>query len=304
MPVRSLLRRRLLGVSLLFLGLTPTSARADEVAACVEAYDAAQVLRSAGSLVAARDKLLLCGRDTCPDVVQSSCTTWLDEVERSMPTVVFHVRGPTGDDAVDVTVWIDGDLWSKGFDGRAVAVDPGVHNLRFELGDQSVETRVVIQEGVKNRLISVEFGKPKATDVEPAKAPGVEPTAPVEPVAPTRAAERVTDRAGPPTLVYVLGGVGLVGISAFTAFGMSFDGQYEDLLRCSPGCDPDDVDRASSTRTLAVVSGAIGVVSLGAATVLWLSAPSDARADGLTSASGMSLRLAPGTAMGAWTGRF
>jgi hypothetical protein len=301
MPVRSLSSSRLLGVALLFLGLSPTSACADEVAACVEAYDAAQVLRRAGSLVAARDKLLLCGRDTCPDVVQSSCTTWLDEVDRSMPTVVFHGRGPKGDDAVDVTVWIDGDLWSKGLDGRAVAVDPGVHNLRFELGDQSVEMRVVIQEGVKNRLISVEFGKSEATELAPAKPPAVEP---VEPVAPTRAAEPLPDRAGPPTLVYVLGGVGLVGLSAFTAFGMSFDGQYEDLLRCSPGCDPEDVDRASSTRTLAVVSGAIGVVSLGAATVLWLSTPSDARADGLTSVSGMSLRLAPGAAMGAWTGRF
>ncbi len=302
MPVRSSSSRRLLGTLLLSIGLTPTSALADDVAACVDAYDAAQVLRRAGSLVAARDKLLLCGRDTCPDVVQSSCTTWLDEVDRSMPTVVFHVRGPKGDDAVDVAVWVDGQLLSKGLDGRAVAIDPGVHNLRFELGDQSVETRVVVQEGVKNRLVSVEFGKPQAP--EPVAPPTVEPTASVDPGASTRTVDPVPDRPGPPTLTYVLGGVGLLGLGAFAAFGMSFDGQYEDLQQCTPGCDSDDVDRASRTRTLAIVSGAVGVVSLGAAAVLWLGGAGDARPGDPSPAPGVSVRLAPGAAMGAWTGRF
>lgn len=283
--------------------LQPHEAVAGDVAACVEAYDAAQVLRRDGSLTAAREKLVVCGQSHCPQVVQTACATWLDEVEHSIPTIVFHALGPDGQDAVAVSVSMDGKPLLDALDGRAVRVDPGVHVLRFEMeGEPPVEMRVVIQEGVKNRLIEVQIGeKPEPVPLAP-PAPSVSTQPrPVEP--PPRLAPR-TDDDGPPTLAYVLGGAGVVGIGAFTALALSFDGQYEDLQACSPGCPQDDVDSAASTRRWALASGAFGVAALGTAAALWLGSGSAKGETEQAPTSGVGIAVVPEGVVGGWSARF
>ena len=67
-------------------------------------------------------------------------------------------------------------------------------------------------------------------------------------------------------LAYVFGGVGLVGLGAFTYFGTQFDSKLNDMDSCKPNCPQSEADDASSTRTMAFVSAGVGVVSLGIAT--------------------------------------
>src|SRR5262245_34728299 len=71
---------------------------------CLEAYSAAQELRLSGSLLAARDKLLVCSQVGCPGPIVNDCSGWLGEVEAAVPTAVFAVSDEHGRDIVDASI--------------------------------------------------------------------------------------------------------------------------------------------------------------------------------------------------------
>ena len=58
--------------------------------------------RRSGKLLAARAALLACSREICPDAVRGDCVDWLEDVNRSVPSVVVTARD-CGVDVVDVT---------------------------------------------------------------------------------------------------------------------------------------------------------------------------------------------------------
>ncbi len=256
--------------------LSVQAAAADDKQACLDSYDKAQTMRQAGQLIEAHQALLVCVRNVCPAIIRRDCTQWLGEVEEATPSVVISAKRPDGQDAVDVTVTVDGKPFVSQLDGKSVPINPGVHNFHFEFeGAEPIDQRIVISEATKNRPISVEF---KAAGKEP-EAGGTAGEAPTEQQGQgTPGQDMGTSRRKPPTLAYVLGGVGLAGLGGLTYFGLKFDSELNDMDKCKPFCPQSDADHASTTRVLALVSGGVGVVSLGVATYLFLAPPGAAKA--------------------------
>lgn len=278
-----------LAAVILTLGVA-TSSRADDKQVCLEAYDKAQTLRQDDKLVAAREQLLVCARNECPGILRKDCTQWLSEVDASMPTVVLAVQDSEGQDLVDVTVTVDGEPFATQIDGKAVPVDPGVHTFRFEAeGAEPVEEKVVIHEGAKNRTIEINLGGGGGEETGGGGAGG---------------SVDLEDAKGNRTLAYVFGGVGLAGLGAFTYFGTQFDSKLDDMDACKPNCTQSQADDAAGTRTLAFVSAGVGVVSLGIATYLYLSSPSQEKAEEVSSVPRVDLMPVRGGAVGAVGGRF
>lgn len=220
--------------------------------ACISAHSEGQASRKDGKLRAARAKFLLCSNEACPGVIRKDCTGWLGEVEASLPTLVFEVKGPSGRDTSDVRVYEDGELLREGLTGQAVAVDPGERVFRFEVeGAEPREETVLVREGDKGRRVRISF------------APGDE------------GGEGPAGKgSGAPAAAYVAGAVGLVGLASFTTFGLLGQSQKGELEeRCAPNCTDDEVSGVRTKFLVADVSLGVGVVGLGVAAYLFLSAP-------------------------------
>jgi hypothetical protein len=234
------------------LMVTGTSrlARADVVDVCVEAAASGQKLQHAGQLGAARTAFLACDKTECPSEVRAVCDGLLNRVEASMPSVIFVARDAAGNDLVGVRVRVDGTPVAESLEGKAVAIDPGPHTLRFEhAGDSSVEQDILIREAEKYRSVVVVF---------PAIA-----KASAAPRTPRSAGRRI------PVLAVMLGGVGVGFMGAFAALDVDGQGRY-DACRATP-CSTSTVDSLSIERGLAWGALGIGVASLGIAAWIFLS---------------------------------
>jgi hypothetical protein len=142
----------------------------------------AQQLRSAHQLVEAREQLKACAAGACPLVVQSDCASWLTDVERSLPTVVFIAKSAANADVLDVTVSADGKPIVSKLDGLSVPINPGLHTFHFEgPGGTVADRQVLVREGEKNQAIeaTLSMGPPPPPRPQPpppeAKARGSEP---------------------------------------------------------------------------------------------------------------------------------
>jgi len=126
----------------------------DEKQACVAAYEQGQFLKKEGKLRASREKLRTCARDVCPALVRNDCVTWLEQLERTVPSVVIEAKR---DDA-DITaarVTLDGNVVATRLDGKAIELEPGEHAIRIEPEEGApMDRTIVVREGEKNRVIS------------------------------------------------------------------------------------------------------------------------------------------------------
>jgi hypothetical protein len=245
-----------LGVAWLFFAFAagaPTSARADDQAACTKSYENAQILKKNRQYIAARRELLVCLRE-CPAVVQRECGRWFDGLESVVPSIVIHTEA-AGEDRSDVKVEIDGKVLAERVDGKGIDVDPGQHDLTFSLaGFPSVKKNIVMHEGEQLRVIRVLFEKPEAG------AKVVAPPAMYRPV---------------PAAVYVAGGIGVAGIIGFAAFGSFANSQrdhYENS--CSPHCVDAAVNAVHTNYLIADISLGVGLAALATGAVIWLVRPS------------------------------
>jgi hypothetical protein len=195
--------------------------------------------------------------------VKTVCDRLLSAVEASTPTLIVSARTADGQDVVAAHVLADGTPLVDSLDGKAIAMDPGPHVLRFAReGAAPIELHVVVREGEKNRLVAVTF--PAPTDRPDGGEPG--------PSRPT------------PVVVYVLAGVGIVSLAAFGYLAIHGQSKYSE---CDPhGCSPGTVDGLTVDRYLAFAALGVGVATLGAAAYLWVTRP--ARAP-----QGLALALAP-----------
>jgi hypothetical protein len=233
-------------VPILLVTLIASRAAADKQA-CLTAHEEAQKLRTDNKLRAAREKLLVCAANACPPLVKMDCTKWLPEVDRDLPTIIVRAKTDAGDDVADVRVLLDGAEVAKFLDGKPLAIDPGAHTIRLErAGADAREQQIVIAAGDKNRIVEAVFHEDKP------------PPPPVPEV-----------KASP--LPWILAGVGVVGIAGFAAFGLSARSRLSELRdTCAPSCDPSEKRSIQTQLVLADVSLAIGVISLGVATYLFL----------------------------------
>jgi hypothetical protein len=159
-------RTRLLVSLLALLGARP--ARAD-VDACVTAHTETQEARLRGALRSARDQALRCVQTSCPALVRSDCASWLNELEASLPSMVFVVRDGLGHDIPDAELDIDGVARGRA-DGRPVELDPGVVRVRVAAqGHAAKVLSLIAAEGERRRLVMVTLAD-AAPSVEAARA--------------------------------------------------------------------------------------------------------------------------------------
>lgn len=256
---RGALRSRLLLLLSTFAQVTalavPSTAHATEPdkAVCAESYRSAQTQRKSGNLRRAREALIQCASDRCPSVMQPDCMRWLTEVEAAMPSLTFAATGESGKDVTDVHVSMDGETLTHELDGKAIPVDPGSHTLRFERANaEPIEQPIIVHEGEKARVVSVTWVQKS-------------------PVALFREETVKREKSGPPTLTWVFGGVGLAGVATFAVLGLTGLNRRANLEKeCFGNCDQSQVDSVKHQFLAADIALGAGALSLGVATVLWL----------------------------------
>lgn len=219
--------------------------------ACVNAFVEAQKLRKSGSLVKARSELVTCAQNSCPEVVRDKCVAWLPEVEAETPSVILVAKTRDGSDLTDVEVRIDEENGTHRIDGQSISLDPGEHLFVFQRGAERKEERVVLSARLKDRRVEVSFGKLEE---------------------PKRVATRPKPRKkSVPVGVYVLGSVGVVALGSFGYFGLTALSDKKELEEdCAPGCTQDQKKSVDTKLLIADISLGVAVVSLGAATWIFL----------------------------------
>ncbi len=259
----------------------PDRARADGPTAneCIKASEDGLALRDRGKLRDARRSFVTCASDSCPKALRIDCARWLEDVDGSLPTVVFGAKDGRGADLFDVTVLVDGDRVVGHEQGKALPLDPGPHTIRFERKDRKpVEERVLLRAGERNRPIIAQFGDPPADkgdkgdkgdksdkgdkgdkgDKTPPKSDG-----------------------NVPILAYVLGAVGVAGLGSFTFFALNGASEKDRLrTQCSPTCSDQQVSTLKTDFIIADVSLGVGIVALGVATYLFLTSSSGSPSSG------------------------
>jgi hypothetical protein len=275
-------------VALVFSSMFPARAGADDASdACYTAYEQGQRLRNDGKLRAARDELAVCTGQSCPAFVRKDCSAWLDEVETSIPAVVLmppsDAKGKTD---MAVTVFVDGERIADRIDGRAIPVDPGPHEVRYELDGRSATAHVVVPEGNKTFPLVVD--------------PAV--LGPPPPVADTTSPPNKPWLARLPTSTYVLGGVALAGFASFAGFGLAGNS----VESCAPTCTRAQVSSLRSDYVIADVSLLAALAAAGGAVYFAIrsgaGAPSAAPAQAQTTAWWLGARFeGRGAVIGAGT---
>jgi hypothetical protein len=263
-------------------------ARADVKQACVDASTEGQALRDAAKLQEARNRFVACARDACPSIVRKYCAEWLADIERRLPSAVFHVQSADGADVLGARLVIDGHPQQHGLDGTAIELDPGEHAVRIEReGGEAIEQRLVIVEGERGRVITVRASAPPRAPA--ASVPAVE-----EHPAPARAS-RFTP------LTFTFAGVGLVGLAGFTYFGLTAQGDLSHLREtCAPSCTSSQLDSVKREALFADVSLGLGVVAVGLAVYTLVAH----RAPAAATTAHLDLKPAPGGAVVVLGGRF
>ena len=236
---------------------------------CLAAVDEGQTLRDEGKLKEAREKFLLCASAGCPSVIVKQCDEWVAAVERDTPTVLFRLHEASGKEVIDVRVIIDGKLVSNTISGQPLALEARDHTFRFELADgRSIEERLVIRVGEKNRMIESTFPAPSTPEAVP--PPIIAPPPPPEPPPGFRV----------PLLGWVGGGVFVVGATTTAVFAIRANGTANDLREsCAPRCMEHDRDAVQRRLVIANVGLFVGLAGLGLGVVATILANRHPRAE-------------------------
>jgi hypothetical protein len=247
-------------VALASLVLVALPARADNEA-CLSAHEKAQIERMHGRYVEAHAQLLACAQASCPGGIRNDCKGWLNEVEASLPTLVFAVSDASGRDLVDVRISADGKLLDERANGRSLTLNPGLYTLRFEAtGYVTQEQQVLVREAEKQRIIRVSL-QPMGASLAPASGLGD--------------ASAATHASGPDPrqrrlllTSYVLGGAAVAALAVGIGFGVSGKKKYDELKAegCEPDCPPGEVESGKRRYVIADVAfaaaGAFAVTSV------------------------------------------
>lgn len=240
-----------------------TIAADDDKAACLDAASRGQTLRDGDELIEAREQFRICARAVCPAVVQKDCASWLDAVEKSLPTIVVSAKDAAGNDIVDVKLSVDGHLLTSTLDGHAVPMNPGTHTFHFATNDgTTLDRQVVVKEGVTDQ--SVEVVLQKATPVVVVVAHHDEP------VPPAAHHDFNAWRVGG----YAVGGVGAAALGVGVVFGvLAITDKSAAHCDANGFCDPGPLADARTAATVSTIDLVAGGVFLAAGVALVLLAP-------------------------------
>lgn len=217
-------------------------------ASCATAAEGGQLLSREGKLLEALDQFRRCAHRSCPSVIASDCLRFVAETQARIPSLVFRAQDDRGRDLTEVTVRVDGKFMTEHLDGRAVELNPGRHEVAFEVrGHDPMSRQVVVAEGEKARVISFLFE--------------TEPALPVE-----------SGPHGPPVATWVLGGVGAASLVGFAYFGLTAKSERDELASTcgvTRTCSDSQVDGFREKALVADVFLGVSVASLATAGLVW-----------------------------------
>lgn len=219
---------------------------------CFDAHERGQSTRKAGKIREAREHFTVCAHEKCPKLVRTDCTQRLEDTKDAVPTLLLKAKEANGSYLSDFKITIDGQPAPPSATDGSIAMDTGQYTVRMELPDgRFVEKQITLSEGQKLEWIG-ELNAPKTPEPPPPE-PVPEPEAKTSP------------------LVYVLGGVAVVGLGGFAAFGLMGNGKQSDLDACKPNCERDDVDAMRSNYLFADISLGVALVAGGTAAYVYFS---------------------------------
>lgn len=228
-------------------------------AQCLEAHRNAQELKQSSKLIETQEHLRICSSGSCPGAIITDCGNWIAELEQTTPSMVFELR-LDGKEAFDAKLFVDGKPITDR--AHAVKVNPGRHTVRVELPPfEPREQDVVLPEGQRMRLISVEF------ETKPSAPPPVAPAAVVAP--PPKETVRPT-----PVIVYPLLTLGIAGLGGFGAFSFLGKSEQNDLEEaCSPNCTKADLEPMKRWYLIGDISGGVGAAALIGTAIVYFARP-------------------------------
>jgi hypothetical protein len=288
---------------LAFLTLTTSAlalasyAHADGTAAeCVANAEQGQKLQGQGRLLEAKEKFLACGRDACPKVIRTDCTTFEGQVEAALPSVVFAVKDEQGNDLTQVSVIIDGVPTLDQLSGTATPINPGSHTFFFRReGFSPIKATALIREGEKNRVVNARWGGP----VVAAGGTGSSGTSSAGSGKTTNeTAHGSTSPVGWVLLGVgaVLAGVGTYGLVAGVSDTSSLKNGCSQTLG---GCTTGQIDSAQTKLWVGDIAAPLGGVAIAAGLFLLLRTPSAPPANG-----GVTAGVLPGGGFVGWKRTF
>jgi hypothetical protein len=248
----------------------------------------------AGRLVAAREQLLACAQRECPSLVANDCALWLPELDAELPSVVLAVEDVEGRDLLQVRVFANDRLLTERTEGRALSLDPGSYRFRFEAaGYRSLIVTASVRQAEKNRIVRAKLEPELAPGAAAARAGAVE----------SGQEQGSEGSASVPVASYVLGGVALASLGAFTYFAVSGKNEYDELSEtCGHDCTPAQVADGKRAYVIADIALGVGVASAAAAVIVFLTAGEAAPAEPGERA-GLQLEVAPHGGFVRWTTR-
>ena len=292
---RLCIKHAIFGLASLSTLLISGTALAD-AKACVTTHATGQRESKAGHLRLATQLFTQCGSDeSCPSQLRQECAELLQTVQQTVPTVIFSVLDEKNGDISSVKVFSTDELIADGLDGRAIQIDPGKHRLRFLLPWGAVlSSDVLIREGEKNRLIRVKLGGDTDTNelsAKESKAANAQQSP--KAATPDAAPPAPEARRSPPLGAWILAGTSVAGLAVGTTFAIVGSSKKSDIDACSPNCSDavrPSYDALKRDYLIADIGFAVGVVSAGFATWLFLAPPKrDAHANTTTASNSLSL---------------
>lgn len=211
--------------------LTFVRVAAADAVSCTKTHAAGQREEKSGLLGDALISFRQCASDVdCPRPIRNECAELFTAVEVKLPTVVFSVVDAEDNDIADVRVSSASGVLATGLDGRPVAVDPGSHDLRFELPSGQVLTKtILVRQGEKDRLVSVRATSPQAP-TQPL------PSAPDSSLTDTPKPGAQPSRSALPAVSWVSYLVGGAALGTWGTFALLGRGKERALAGCSPRC--------------------------------------------------------------------
>jgi len=224
---------------------------------CVDSHETVQLRRKGGDLLSARDAARICAREDCPQAVKAECLTFVQELDRDVPSVTLSVVDAHGQPWIDAIVLIDGKMVAERVDGKSIDTNPGARTLRvIPKGREAVDISVVVKQGAKNQPVEVKL--PPGSDTTPL-VPADEP----EPLEPAR---------NIPAAAWISGGVGIAGLAMFGAFAGIGWSERSDLEACGTRCGDELVQPVRTKLLIADTALGVGIASLALSAVLLIAA--------------------------------
>lgn len=285
-------------------GSVPAPAAASDVPLeikreCAIAAETAQRLTARGSLLQSRAELVRCSRDACPPAVRADCLRWLDDLDRSIPSLAIRVEDALGKPLDDARVTIDGSVPSVLPDGRGIALDPGEHVVAVERAGATAHARVALATGEKERVLVVRL--------PPVPANPAPPAAPLTVASPAPQAEPAPAAAAPGPLAWFLSAASVVALGAFAFFAATGTSDLDRLrASCAGHCAQSDVTTAWNKLIAADVFLGVAVAAGGLA--VWQFVAAGGRGHGAPRApsagSGFAVVAGHGVAALEWSASF